>query len=60
MTILFLLVPLALLLGFLFLLGFLLAARSGQLSDLETPAYRALIDETESTLRKGNENGTER
>ncbi len=47
MTILFLLVPLALALGFLFLGGFLFAARTGQLNDLETPALRALIDNSE-------------
>ncbi|MGE3262745.1 MAG: cbb3-type cytochrome oxidase assembly protein CcoS [Bacteriovoracia bacterium] len=51
MTILFVLMPLALLLGLGALAGFLLAARSGQFDDLETPALRALLDETEKEQR---------
>jgi len=51
MSILFLLVPLALLLGLLALGGFLYAARSGQMENLDTPPLRALIDESET---KGN------
>lgn len=47
MTILYLLIPLALALGLVSLLGFIYAARAGQMEDLETPALRALIDETE-------------
>lgn len=56
MSVLLLLVPLALLLGLCFLGGFLLAARGGQLSDLETPAYRALLEEFPET-KKGTDNG---
>lgn len=47
MTILYLLIPLALVLGGGALLSFLLAAKKGQFEDLETPAYRALLDESE-------------
>ena len=47
MNILVLLIPLALLLGGGALLAFWLAAKSGQFDDLETPAYRALIEEKE-------------
>ena len=47
MTILYVLIPLALLLGGGMLAACLLAARGGQFDDLETPAYRALLDEQE-------------
>ena len=47
MSVLWVLIPLALLLGGGGLAGFLLATRSGQFDDLETPALRALIDESE-------------
>lgn len=45
MSILFLLIPLALLLSLFFLLSFIWAARRGQFDDLETPAYRILIED---------------
>lgn len=54
MSVLLFLVPLALVLGLCFLGGFLFAARSGQLRDLETPAYRALLEEIPET-QKGND-----
>lgn len=47
MTVLILLIPIALLLGALGLASFIFAARSGQFDDLETPALRALLDESE-------------
>lgn len=47
MTILVILIPLALALGLSALIAFIYSARSGQMEDLETPAYRALIDESE-------------
>lgn len=47
MNILVLLVPLALALGVAGLAGFIFSARHGQLEDLDTPAYRALIDDSE-------------
>ncbi|MGZ3694827.1 MAG: cbb3-type cytochrome oxidase assembly protein CcoS [Bdellovibrionota bacterium] len=47
MNVLYVLIPVALALGISGLVAFLLAARSGQFDDLETPAIRALIDETE-------------
>lgn len=40
-----LLIPLALLLGFLGLMGFLWALRHNQFEDLEGPAHRILNDE---------------
>lgn len=54
MSVLFVLIPMALLLGLLFLFGFLLAAKNGQMNDLETPAYRALIDDSESMKGKND------
>jgi cbb3-type cytochrome oxidase maturation protein len=40
-------IPLALLLGGAGLAAFYFAARRGQFDDLETPAYRALLDDSE-------------
>ncbi|MBT4088652.1 MAG: cbb3-type cytochrome oxidase assembly protein CcoS [Deltaproteobacteria bacterium] len=45
MNIIYLLLPLSLLLGGGALIWFILALRSGQFDDLETPAYRILFDE---------------
>ena len=49
MSIVFLLLPIALLLGFGFLAAFIWSVDQGQFDDLETPAHRILIPEkTES------------
>lgn len=45
MTILYLLIPIALLLGGGFLIVFLVFSARGEFDDLETPAHRMLIDE---------------
>lgn len=45
MTVLYIVLPLALLLVGAAVVGFILAARSGQFDDLDTPARRMLIDE---------------
>lgn len=47
MSILVVLIPIALLLGLAALWAFISASRSGQFDDLETPAYRALLDDSE-------------
>lgn len=47
MNIIYLLLPLAIILGISGLIAFLFAVRGGQFDDLETPALRALIDESE-------------
>jgi cbb3-type cytochrome oxidase maturation protein len=52
MSVLLVLIPIALGLGLCGLAAFLGATRSGQFDDLETPALRALIDESE---RKNDE-----
>lgn len=49
MNIIYLLAPLALLLGLVFAIGFILAARKGQFEDVETPAYRILLDDESTT-----------
>lgn len=45
MNLLYLILPLALLLGAGFVVAFVWATRKGQFDDLETPAMRALFDE---------------
>lgn len=44
MNILFLMIPMALILGFVFIAIFFWAVSNGQLDDLETPAHRILND----------------
>lgn len=46
MNILFLMVPMALSLGALFIYGFFWAVSNGQMDDLETPALRILNDDS--------------
>ncbi|MBY0314046.1 MAG: cbb3-type cytochrome oxidase assembly protein CcoS [Bdellovibrionales bacterium] len=46
MTILALMIPMALVMGFGFLAAFFFALEYGQFDDLETPAHRILFDET--------------
>jgi cbb3-type cytochrome oxidase maturation protein len=42
-----LMIPMALLLGFGFVMAFMASAKSGQFDDLETPALRILKDENQ-------------
>lgn len=56
MSILYLLIPLALLLGLTGLAGFLYATRKSQMDNFDTPPLRALIDESET---KGKRNAAE-
>lgn len=56
MSIIYVLLPLALLLGFGFLAAFLLSTGHGQFEDLETPAHRILIEELPVTLTPPQEN----
>ncbi len=51
MTIIFMLMPIALLLGLAFLMSFIFAARDGQFDDLETPSYRILLDDEKGSDR---------
>lgn len=52
MNIMALMIPFALILGFGFLAAFFFAANNDQFTDLDTPAHRMLIDETDE--RKKN------
>ncbi|MCB0350907.1 MAG: cbb3-type cytochrome oxidase assembly protein CcoS [Bdellovibrionales bacterium] len=45
MNILYMMVPMALLMGFIFIYLFIRVVRSGQYDDLDTPAIRILLDE---------------
>ena len=53
MSILVLMIPMALLLGFGFLMAFLWATSEGQFDDVETPAHRILHED--SLERKNSE-----
>jgi cbb3-type cytochrome oxidase maturation protein len=48
MDIVWILVPAALVMGFVFLVFFIWAAKSGQFEDLETPAVRILFEDKTS------------
>ncbi|MBC7691809.1 MAG: cbb3-type cytochrome oxidase assembly protein CcoS [Methylotenera sp.] len=58
MSIIYVLLPIALFLGFGFLALFIRMSADGQYEDLETPAYRILIDDekitSENQLEKGS------
>lgn len=51
MDIMYLLMPMALLIGFGFLLAFIWATKKGQFDDLETPKHRMLIDDENEEVR---------
>lgn len=52
MEIIFVLLPLALTLAFIFLAAYIWAVRSGQFDDTTTPAYRILLDDEAETGKK--------
>ena len=52
MTVLLLMIPMALVLAFGFVVAFLFGVKSGQFDDLETPAHRILFDDEKKRLRK--------
>lgn len=52
MNILYLMIPISLLLGLGFLFGFIWAVGTGQIDDIETPAYR-ILDEGEKNEKHG-------
>ena len=45
MSIIFVLLPISIFLGVLFLAAYMLSVRDGQYEDLDTPAYRILADD---------------
>jgi cbb3-type cytochrome oxidase maturation protein len=56
MNLLYLILPLALLIVAGFVAAFVWAARKGQFDDLETPAMRALFDDSEVVKEPASEN----
>lgn len=48
------LIPIAIILGALFLAGFVWMTMSGQYDDLDTPGHRMLLDETKSQQKNIN------
>jgi len=54
MEIIALLLPLAILLGLLFIGGFIWMAYHGQYDDLETPKYKMLIDANQKKIKKNH------
>ena len=52
MEVIVILVPLAMLLGLLFILGFVWMTKTGQYDDLETPKYRILLDDKVKEKKK--------
>ncbi|MCB9091931.1 MAG: cbb3-type cytochrome oxidase assembly protein CcoS [Halobacteriovoraceae bacterium] len=53
MNVLYFAIPIALLLGVVFLGFFIWATRSGQYDDLDTPSYKILLDDKEIEPEKG-------
>jgi cbb3-type cytochrome oxidase maturation protein len=56
MEVLVFLVPLALILGFIGLMGFLWSLRSGQYDDLDGAAWRAIADDEPAESSNGRQN----
>lgn len=52
MEITILLIPLAFILGLFFILGFVWMIKKGQYDDLDTPAYRMLLDIENKNVNK--------
>ncbi len=55
MDVIFYLLPLAILLAIFFLASFIFAVRDGQFDDLDTPAYRILLDEQQGGYDNGEQ-----
>lgn len=49
MEILILILPMALIISIFFVASFIMAVKKGQFDDLDTPAYRMLLDEKSSS-----------
>jgi cbb3-type cytochrome oxidase maturation protein len=56
MSVIYLMIPIALLMGFGFVAAFIRAASQGQYDDLDTPAHRVLLEDKISNVSstKGN------
>ncbi len=53
MTAIYLMLPVSLLLAFIFLIAYIWSVRSGQYEDTATPAFRPLTDEAAPRARRG-------
>ncbi|MFA6236358.1 MAG: cbb3-type cytochrome oxidase assembly protein CcoS [Bacteriovorax sp.] len=52
MEVITILIPIAILLALAFIVGFIWMTVKGQYDDLETPAMRILLEETDNTIKK--------
>lgn len=59
MSVLFLMIPMALILGFGFVYAFMWATSKGQFDDMETPALRILADDNNERTQQHGEHKTE-
>lgn len=57
MSVLFIVLPIALVLAAVGVTGFLWAVHQGQYDDLDTPPYRAMFDDEESHRTDGQQEG---
>ncbi len=53
MSVIYVLVPIAILIAAGFVVAFVLTVRSGQLDDLDTPSVRMLFEDDESNAKQG-------
>ena len=60
MSVIFIVLPLAILVGAIGLAAFIWAVRTGQFDDLDTPAVRVLFDDDEDRARASDEPNRER
>jgi len=56
MSVIFIILPIALVMATLFVVAFLLSVKSGQFDDLDTPAYRSMFDD--DALNRANKKKT--
>lgn len=59
MNVVWFLLPVSILLGISFLIAFIWSVRKGQLDDMETPAYRMLLDDEKSDINNNLKKGKE-
>jgi len=54
MSVIFIILPIALVMATLFVVAFLLSVKSGQFDDLDTPAYRSMFEDDALNRAKVN------
>lgn len=55
MSVIFILLPLSIILGLIFLIGYIWSVKTKQFEDLDTPAVRILADECSEFINKKGE-----